>query len=50
VSDTDYIRIIDAELRYYMHISHPESLPDSEWAERFRELEWIRRKEAEANK
>jgi len=31
---------------YYMHIAHPDSLSDHEWAMRFKELEWIRRKEA----
>jgi len=33
-----------------MHISDPDSLTDEEWAMRFRELEWIRKKESGANK
>jgi len=46
----DLVRIADAQLRYYMHIPDPDSLTDEEWAMRFRELEYIRKKEAEANK
>lgn len=37
----------NAQLRYYMHISDPDSLSDEEWAMRFKELEWIRKREAE---
>lgn len=37
-----------AELRYYMHIE-PDSLTDEEFAARWRELEYIRAKEAEAS-
>jgi len=48
VADTDYIRIVDAELRYYLHIPNPEELSDTEWAMRLKELEWIRTKEAGA--
>ncbi len=33
-----------------MHVSDPDSLTDEEWAARLRELEWIRREEAKANK
>lgn len=33
-----------------MHIADPDSLSDEEWAMRFKELEWIRRREAEAKK
>ncbi|MCM1035537.1 MAG: hypothetical protein NC038_05515 [Paludibacter sp.] len=44
------MRIVNAQLRYYMHISDPDSLTDEAWAMRLRELEWIRQKEAEGNK
>jgi hypothetical protein len=33
-----------------MHIPDPDSLSDEEWSLRVREVEWIRAKEAEANK
>lgn len=49
MTDTDYIRIVDAELRYYLRIQNPEDLTDTEWAMRLKELEWIRTKEAKAN-
>lgn len=44
------MRIANAQLRYYMHIPDPDSLSDEEWAMRYRELEYIRKKEAEAVK
>lgn len=44
------LRIVNAQLRYYMHITDPDSLSDEEWAMRFRELEYIRREEAKANR
>lgn len=44
------MRIANAQLRYYMHIPDPDSLSDEEWAMRYRELEYIRMKEAEAVK
>lgn len=44
------LRIVNAQLRYYMHIPDPDSLTDEEWAGRFRELEFIRREEAKANR
>lgn len=44
------VRIANAQLRYYMHIADPDSLSDMDWAMRVRELEWVRRKEAEANR
>ena len=44
------VRMVNAQLRYYMHVSDPDSLSDEEWAARFRELEWIRQQEAKANK
>lgn len=44
------MRIANAQLRYYMHISDPDSLSDEEWAMRYKELEYIRRKEAESLK
>ena len=50
VNPKDMLRIVNAQLRYYMHIPDPDSLSDEEWAARFRELEFIRREEAKANK
>jgi hypothetical protein len=44
------LRISNAQLRYYMHISDPDSLTDEEWAARLQELKFIRKEEAEANK
>jgi hypothetical protein len=44
------VRIANAELRYYMHIADPDSLNNEEWCMRVKELEWIRKREAEANK
>ncbi|MCQ2299756.1 MAG: hypothetical protein MJZ81_06500 [Bacteroidales bacterium] len=44
--EAELIRIIDAQLRYYMHIESPEALTDEEWAMRIKELEWIRKAEA----
>ena len=40
------MRILYAQLRYYMHIADPDSLDDTEWAMRVKELEWIRKEEA----
>ncbi len=40
---------MEAQLRYYYHIE-PDELDDATFAARFAELEYIRRKEAEANK
>ena len=44
------IRIINAQLRYYMRIDDPDSLSDKEWAERWQELIWIREQEAESQR
>jgi len=33
-----------------MHVSDPDSLTDEEWAMMIRDLEWIRKEEANANK
>jgi hypothetical protein len=43
------VRILSAQLRYYMHIADPDSLSDDQWAQRVKELEYIRKKEAESN-
>ena len=40
----EWIRKVDAQLRYYLHL-RPEDLSDAEWAARVRELEWVRREE-----
>ena len=50
MADGDGIRQADAQLRYYMHVTEPESLTDKEWAMRVKELEWVRKEEAKANK
>jgi hypothetical protein len=34
---------------YYMGIADPDSLTDEAWASRWKELEYIRKKEAESN-
>jgi hypothetical protein len=33
-----------------MHVSDPDSLSDEQWAMRVRELEYIRKQEAKANR
>jgi len=35
---------------YYMHIPDPDSLTDEQWSMRIKELEYIRKKEAEKNR
>jgi hypothetical protein len=40
------VRITNAQLRYYMHISDPDSLTDEDWAMRLKDLEFIRKEEA----
>lgn len=47
---TDFVRMINAQLSYYMHIPDPDSLSDEQWAMRFKELKWIGRQEAEAKR
>lgn len=46
----EYVRVMTAQLRYYMHISDPDNLNDEEWAMRVKELEYIRSMEAKYNK
>ena len=43
------LRIVNAQLRYYMHIPDPDSLTDIEWAMRVKELEYLRQQEAKQN-
>ncbi len=50
VHNYEFVRVANAQLCYYMHISNPDSLSDEEWAMRIQELKWIRQKEAEVNK
>lgn len=50
MKEGEFIRKVDAQLRYYFHIQNPEDLTDEEWAMRLKELEWIRREEAKAYK
>lgn len=40
------MRIVNAQLRYYMHVN-PDELSDPEWANMYKELEYIRLKENE---
>ena len=47
--DSQSIRMLDAQLRFYMHID-PDLLTDREWAMRVRELQWLLEKEAQAAK
>jgi hypothetical protein len=49
VKEADFVLMINAQLRYFMHIPDPDSLSDEQWTMRFKELEWIRRQEAEAS-
>jgi len=42
--------MIDAQLQYYLHITHPEDLSDEEWAQAFQNLVWVRQEEAKRNK
>lgn len=46
----DFVRMINAQRSYYMHIPDPDSLSDKQWAMWFKEREWIRRQEAEAKR
>lgn len=46
MKESEMVRIVNAQLRYYMHISDPDSLSDEDWAMRFKEIEWIRKREA----
>ncbi|MDL2290398.1 hypothetical protein LJB95_03240 [Paludibacteraceae bacterium OttesenSCG-928-F17] len=39
------VRIIDGQLRYYLHID-PDPLTDDEWAMQVKTLEYIRKQEA----
>ena len=44
--DTDWIRILNAQLMYYFHIPEPSLLPKEIWAARVAELKYIRKKES----
>ena len=44
------MRIINAQIRYYLHLADPDSLSDEEWAMRYKELIWLREQEAKGNK
>lgn len=46
MKESEMVRTVNAQLRYYMHISDPDSLSDEDWAMRFKEIEWIRKREA----
>lgn len=41
--------MLDAQLRYFFHID-PDELDDITWAMRVKELEYIRKKEADRGK
>jgi len=49
VQPSDWIRQVNAQLRYYLHIN-PDELTDEQWAYAWKDLEWIREQEAKANK
>jgi len=49
VQPSEWIRQINAQLRYYLHLD-PDKLTDVEWANAWKELEWVRSEEAKANK
>jgi len=49
VQPSEWIRKINAQLRYYLHLD-PDLLTDIQWANAWKELEWIREEEAKANK
>lgn len=38
--------MLNAQLRYYMHVPDPDSLDDTEWAMIVKEMEWVRNEEA----
>lgn len=46
---SDWIRKVNAQLRYYFHLN-PDELTDEEWAMAWKELEWVRSEEAKSNK
>ncbi|WP_157207141.1 hypothetical protein [Mariniflexile maritimum] len=41
----EWVRIANAQLRYYLHIQDPDSLSDTQWAQHIKELHWIRKAE-----
>lgn len=38
------IRKIDALISLFLHIPHPEELPDELWAEKFCQIKWLAKK------
>ena len=50
MKDGEYVRQINAQLRYYLHIPDPDSLSDTDWARAFQDLVWVREQEAKYNK
>lgn len=46
MDEKDWLRIANAQLRYYLHIADPDALSDAHWAMRLKEIEWIRQREA----
>lgn len=40
------VRLINAQLRYYMNVSEPDLLSNEEWASMWNDLIWIRKQEA----
>ncbi|HOZ84533.1 MAG TPA: hypothetical protein PK191_03530 [Niabella sp.] len=43
--EKEWLRIANAMIRYYFHLD-PDILSDEEWAMRYNELIWVRKKEA----
>ena len=46
MNENDFLRIMHAQLRFYMHIANPEDLSDEEFAYHVNNLKYIREKEA----
>ena len=45
IVEKEWLRIANAMIRYYFHLD-PDILSDEEWAMRYNELIWVRKKEA----
>jgi hypothetical protein len=41
---TSWVRLVNAQLRYYMHVD-PDLLSDDQWARMWQDLQWIRKRE-----
>ena len=43
--ENNWIGYVNTMLQYHLHIAEPDSLTDEEWAEKFKQLEDIRKRE-----